>query len=152
MASQSVASACDRVKMIGQRMAWLAAGVLLAVNVALRITAASPSLSAAPPSLSSAAVFQPPQKVRERAWLLHDDPSCKPDESNQARTERAATLYLEALRARGSREEALPMAANLWSLGNDRGMPVIYIPCRGTFRVLPSLWTEMKSQGAGALP
>lgn len=145
MASQSVASACDRVKMIGQRMAWLAAGVLLAVNVALRITAASPSLS-------SAAVFQPPQKVRERAWLLHDDPSCKPDASNQARTERAATLYLDALRARGSREEALPMAANLWSLGNDRGMPVIYIPCRGTFRVLPSLWTEMKSQGAGALP
>lgn len=133
------------MKMIGQRMAWLAVVGLLAVNVALRITAASTAHS-------SAAGFPPPQKVRERAWLLHDDPSCRPDDSNQARTERAATLYLNALRARGSREEALPMAANLWSLGNDRGMPVIYIPCQGTFRVLPSLWTEMKSRGAGALP
>lgn len=130
--------------MAAHRLAWLAAGALLSANIVLRLSA--------PPSEAHPAYFAPPQQVQERAWLLHDDPQCLKNDTHNAAIEAAAARYLDALHARGSHEEALPMAPFVWSVGNDRGLPVVYIPCRGVFRVLPSLWTELKAQGSGALP
>lgn len=132
------------MKMASQRMAWSVAGALLVANVAWRLSA--------PDSPVSIDAFPRPQSLQERAWLLHQDPHCRTNDTPRFPPELAAERYLDDLRARGTQEEAVPIADKVWSIGNDRGFPVVYIPCRGVFRVLPSLWTELHSQGAGALP
>lgn len=125
------------------RFAWLTAVCLLAMNGAFRIGSDESAIDQNQ--------FLSGQRIGERAWLLHVDPHCGP-QADGSNFKNDASSYLEDLRERGTQYPPRELAAGVWSLGHLHGLPVVYIPCRGTFQVLPSLWSDLQANGVGAFP
>lgn len=124
------------------QFAWLAVSVLCTWNVWVRLL---------PPEAEAPKIFSPPVQIAERAWRLYPDPGC-PQRTSDSDLDDVASSFLQSLLDRGVENPPMEVASGIWSVGNLRGLPVVYVPCRGVFQIYPSLWTELKTHGVGAFP